>query len=271
LDNPAKLQARVAQLPTSARLPGRMLGTRSAREICGIAVGFCFSFALCNCGPLELELDAPRVEANGGSPNVTPKPCDPITETWRHSLGDPEMPWRKTFGDPAVSTVAGVLYLTYDDVVTHEAGFSGSYYFTFYIAFITEVVFHPNFFVVRSESTPNHPALWFTKGHIKLGGKSYGEATFGTFGDFTGQELAGAGASVTIYVKGESEALAVKVDDGIAIYRSGFVTLPVPDTRTIALVGSNYLGVKDGEARLYPFSGCQNLSDAEVQAVYERD
>lgn len=200
-----------------------------------------------------------------------------ISDAWTSGISDKSAPWRTAWGDPSVDLSTNRLKLTKDDVVSRTPRYAGGYYYKFKIWFGSSVVVHPNFSGISGDAAPRHPALRFSGGLIDVGGLSYAQGTFGTFGSFTGQKLSGNEATAVIYVKGGTKEIAMKAMQGplpngnFVIYRSGFSNLGATDASALDMVGSNFVGASDGFALLTTFQGCEALTDAEVQGAYDSD
>jgi hypothetical protein len=92
---------------------------------------------------------------------------------------------------------------------------------------------------------------------------------------FSGRTIPGTTQIVLItYVKASAPAFAVKVLDGSNVYRTGWISgFTWPDTNLglLRFVGENNSVVYAGSDAVYvgPLNGCQNLTDAAVQQLFE--
>jgi hypothetical protein len=200
-----------------------------------------------------------------------------INDAWTSAISSSSTPWKQSWGDPRVDTSTKELVLTRDDVVSRTPRYAGGYYYKFNIWFGANLVVHPNFGGITGDGARRHPALRFSGGLIDVGGLSYAQTSFGTFGSFTGQKLSGNSATAVIYVKSGSKEIAMKAMQGplpngnFVIYRSGFSNLGATDVSVLDMVGSNNVGAADGLAKLSTFQGCEALTDAEVQGAYDSE
>jgi hypothetical protein len=192
-----------------------------------------------------------------------------IEDEWTYPLTEQSTPWRQTWGDPRVE--GKQLVLTRDDVLARVPPFLGdSYYFTVDLDFRQPVDFYPQFDRYAADAAPNHPAIRFSQGVMKLGGERYGR-DFGTFGNFTGQTIAGGKGIATIFVKGATGEIAMHVKTDATAVKSGFQRMVPPMGAGLLLVGGNAgpPEVMNGDVRLSTLRGCQGLTAAQVQSAYD--
>jgi hypothetical protein len=210
---------------------------------------------------------------NGGAVAIC---LDPIVEDWSAPLGESER-WSIAWGDPYVDSQYHRLVVTRDDVATRNAAFKGGYYAT---AQITVNGYVP-LAVYPFAKQGVWPSLRLdAAGDLELGGTIYGETEVWHNQGWPNQHgavISGTHtASVTFYVKAGAQAAAAKVRHDGKVWRSGWVTGPFiwPDTNLgiFRYVGQNNSYANEtSEETIYVgrVSGCQGLSDDEIQAKFD--
>jgi hypothetical protein len=197
----------------------------------------------------------------------TPNCCpDPVSDHWQGPLGA-TMPWSQAFGDPATAP-GDVLRLTFDDVV-HRRALAGGFRISFTLTFTGDISF-----MVDAGLISQPPALKHGSGvtGLQLGGLKYGlGSTFGSFGAWNGQTVAGDSATVTVYVRATAKQVAVKVVAGGVTVKSGFVSVPAFDASVLQMIGANTNGLQGANAiDVGPITGCAGMSDDLVMNAYQR-
>jgi hypothetical protein len=217
-----------------------------------------------------------------GEPNPPELPpelgCDaPIHDTWDAPLGTGHSGWRVEFGDPRVDQASQRLIVSYDDVAARNAPLVGGYYLTAEITFegYTVLTPYPYVWEVLLPSLRRNAAGT----GLQLGSTKYGQGNVWHSDlpvGFAGKTLTDTNkALVTTYIKASSKALAVKVQSGDQIYRSGWVsgfTWPETNLGLFRYVGENNSSVYSGASDVVyvgPVDGCQGLSDAAVAQHYD--
>jgi hypothetical protein len=216
-----------------------------------------------------------------GEPN-TPEPpetaCDaPVHDTWDAPLGTAYSGWKVDFGDPRVDLANQRLIVSYDDIAARKTPLVGGYYLTAEVTFEGYTVLTPYPYV----SEMLLPSLRRNAAGtgVQLGSTQYGQSNVwhdDLPAGFAGKTLIDTNkVLVTTYIKASSKALAVKVQSGDQIYRSGWLTgftWPETNLGVFRYVGENNSSVYGGASDvLYVGSvvGCQGLSDAAVAAHYD--
>lgn len=187
----------------------------------------------------------------------------PVSEPWAE-FGN----WISVQGDPTIS--GNKLHLTFDDVVIKA---SPIYSYGYCIKFVLDGS-GGNFIWIWQEINLGFPTPWpainFNASPAQIGGAGYGNP-FTTFGTFAGQTLASEVVTVGIYLKGNSDgtgcSIACRVNDGTSEYASGFVSIAATNSAQ-ALVGSNTGGGGAGACLVGPLEGFQDVTPAEVDAIY---
>lgn len=199
----------------------------------------------------------------------------PFSESWTSTLGSASSGWTGDFGDPSVDTANRRLRVSYDDVVTKRGTFAGSYYMTHKLTLAGGTVFTPYPYV----DGVLLPSIRRNANNMELGADRYGGDFWSTTpdGGFGGKLLSGLlTAKVTTYVQAQSKRLAMKVEAGGTTYRSGWTsafTWPQTNSGIIRLVGENNSSVysaTDDAVYVGRVSGCSNLTDANVDAMYRQ-
>ncbi len=198
----------------------------------------------------------------------------PINEAWSDTLGSEGSGWSGTFGDPAVDTANHRLRLSYDDVVEGRARFAGSFYISHQLTLSGGTVFTPYPYT----DGVLLPSIRRNANDMQLGGDRYAAAWSDLEpAGFAGKRLAGVlMAKVTTYVKGQAKQLATKVEANGAVYRSGWTaqfTNSITDLTRFRFVGENNGAVYNGpDDYVYvgALSGCSSMTDAEVDALYNK-
>ena len=166
---------------------------------------------------------------------------------------------------PTLQTSPPGVILPRDSVVNRVPVLEGGFIVSFDVAVETEFAFH----AAMGPGGPYPAIRRFGNGPLTLGGLTYGErdeSAWKTFGDWKGQMLGGAATKVTLFVKAGDKQVAA-IAGGI---KSGFV--PRPQLTHFQLIGSHLL-IYNGStqvARVSAITGCAGLSDAQVQALYDR-
>lgn len=197
----------------------------------------------------------------------------PIEERWTEPLGAHSNSWIKTWGDPYVDTTNQRLVLSTDDIVDPPRSFTGSYHVSHELTLSGGTVFTPYLYVDETIL----PSIRRSGSDMQLGGCRYGHDWSDILpAGFAGQRAANVlTGKVTTYVKAQSKQIAMKVQAGGAVYRSGWTTMTWPETNVgiYRLVGENtgqvYQGAND-EVYVGPLSGCSALADADVDALYNQ-
>jgi hypothetical protein len=224
----------------------------------------------------------PPDEGMAGEPNSPELPpetgCDsPVHDTWDAPLGASHSGWKVEFGDPRVDLASQRLIVSYDDVAARKAPLVGGYYLTAEVTFEGYTVLTPYPYV--SETLLPSLRRNAAGTGIQLGSTLYGQGN--AWHDelpagFAGKTLTDTNqVLVTTYIKASSKALAVKVQSGAQIYRSGWLTgftWPQTNLGVFRYVGENNSSVYGGASDvvyLGPVDGCQGLSDDAVSAHYD--
>lgn len=224
--------------------------------------------------------NVPPDQGDAGEPNIPDPPIDPncaapIQEGWTDPLS-PDAAWHVGFGDPRVDTVSHRLELSYDDVAERTEPYSGSYYMQSNVTLEGGTVFtpYPYTFEVYLPSLRRNAAGT----GIELGATQYGPSSWTAtgWGAASGATIAGATKlQVGVYLQASSKAFAVKVTANGKVYRSAWVTdfhWAKTNLGIMRYVGENNSGVYHGGSdKIYvsPVSGCQELSDAAVVALFD--
>ncbi|HKY38606.1 MAG TPA: trypsin-like serine protease [Polyangiaceae bacterium] len=203
-----------------------------------------------------------------------PPSCNtPIEEQWAHVLGASGSGWSSSWGDPATEPVNRRLRLSYDDVVGRDQPIAGSYFISHELTLSGGTTFTPYPYVAAT----NLPSIRRSGADMQLGGASYG----GTWSDllpagFAGKRVPGVfNARVTTYVKAASRQMAMKVEAGGKVYRSGWgsYTAPGTDLSRFQFVGENisevYTGTND-YVYVGRLAGCAGVSEGDIDARYSR-
>jgi hypothetical protein len=211
-------------------------------------------------------------QISGGCPETQPTfSCSSaVRHDWKTGFGSNG--WNAIWGDAVVETANNRLRLSYDDVVERAASFSGGYAISYQVTLPGGTVLTPSV----QAFAPFLPSLRRVGDGIELGGDSYGGSwSFDNPAGFAYQTIyRSLVAKVTTYVKASSGQMAMKVEGDGRAYRSGFVSLGSQAGTNVArfrLVGQNNSMVHHANGdQIYvgPISGCQNLSDADIEARY---
>jgi len=210
-----------------------------------------------------------------GAPNVDPSCAAPIQEGWTAAIDTRGSDWTVAFGDPWVDVANHRLVVSYDDVASRQTAYEGGYYVAAEVTLEGGTVLTPNPY----SNELRWPSLRRTgSGNgVELGADQYGVTNSWSSGDwpnFSGVTLTGTTkVLLTSYVKASAKAFAVKVTYGGKSYRSGWVsgfTWKETNLGVLRYIGENNSSAFAGDAvYVGPLSGCQNLSDAAVQASFE--
>jgi hypothetical protein len=222
------------------------------------------------------EANATAGAAGGGAPTD----CDAastVHEDWSEPLGSSGSEWELTFGDPWVDVVNRRLVVTYDDIVTRRVDYEGGYYLGALVTLEGSTVLTP-YPYVNEYVWPSVRRSSDGLG-IDLGATGYGVTVPWSTDDwpgFSGSTITGTTQIVLItYVKASPPAFAVKVLDASSnVYRTDWISgFTWPDTNLglLRFVGENNSNVYAGSDAVYvgPLNGCQNLTDAAVQQLFE--
>jgi hypothetical protein len=214
-------------------------------------------------------------EPNIPDPPVEPSCATPLAEGWTAAIGSSGSNWEVAFGDPWVDVANQRLVVTYDDVAGRKSAYEGGYYVTAEVTLEGGTVLTPYPYV----NEQRWPSLRrnSTGAGVELGATKYGSSESWTRNDwpgFSGTTINGTKTvSLTTYVKATAKALAVKVSYGGQTYRSGWVsgfTWPQTNLGIIRFTGENNSRVYSGDAvYVGPLSGCQKLTDAAIEALFE--
>lgn len=216
----------------------------------------------------------------GGSPSEAgaggthPVGCaSPIVETWTTPLGKSADGWALVFGDPRVDTSNHRLVISYDDIAKRTKPLAGGYFVRMTVTLSGGTVLVP---YPHSNEGP-FPSLRRSQdgSAIELGMTQYGSGQGWVDAGWpnTGAALTGT-TEVTLvyYVKASSSAVAAKVSHGGVVMRSRWVsgfTWEQTSLAVLQLVGMNHSVVyPDDGVYVGPLSGCEGLSDAQVEASY---
>ncbi len=204
-----------------------------------------------------------------------PSCTSPITEPWSDSLDSEGSRWTSVHGDALVDTANNRLRLSHDDIVDRLTALPGSYYVSHQLTLSGGTVFTP--YVLVDETLL--PSIRRRGNDMQFGGDRYG--TEDRWSDtepigFEGQLADGVlTAKVTTYLKAQAKQIAMKVEAGGNVSRSGWTTMswPQTDVSTFRFVGQNnsaiYVGTDD-YVYVGPLSGCSNMTDVHVEASYNR-
>jgi hypothetical protein len=227
----------------------------------------------CSPGPLGCP-DGLQVCGTDGKWGACTGASAPFSDPWTSNFGASGNGWSKTWGDPVVETPNDRLRLSSDDIATRDKPISGSYFISHDLTLSGGTPFTPTVYT----DTPFLPSIRRSGNDMQLGGDSYG----GAWDDaqppgFGGRLVKGVlTGRVTTYVKAQSRQLAMKVEAGGAVYRSGWtppLTWPQTNFATFRLVGQNnasiYAGADD-YVYVGPLHGCSGLDDAVVESVYNQ-
>jgi hypothetical protein len=219
-------------------------------------------------------------QGTAGEPNIPDPPVDPscaapLAENWTHAIGTTGSNWEVQFGDPSIDVANHRLVVTYDDVAARTTAFDGGYYVAADVTLEGGTVLTP--YPYSNEMRWPSLRRGSTGSTVQLGGAKYGSNELWTTNDwpgFSGTTIDGTTtATVTTYVKAVTKALAVKVTAGAHTYRSGWVsgfTWPQTNLGIMRYVGENNSNVHAGDAvYVGPLRGCQKLSDAAVDALFQ--
>ena len=221
----------------------------------------------------------PPDQGTAGEPNIPDPPVDPncaspLAEDWTHALGSVGSNWEIQFGDPSVDVTNHRLVVTYDDVAARKTAYDGGYYVAAEVTLEGGTVLTP--YPYSNEMRWPSLRRSSTGSNVELGCAKYGSAEHWTTSDcpgFSGTTIAGTTTVlVTTYVKAVTKAVATKVAYGAQTYRSGWVsgfTWPQTNLGIMRYVGENNSAVHAGDpVYVGPLRGCQNLSDAAVDALF---
>ena len=135
-------------------------------------------------------------------------------------------------------------------------------------------MFTPSVYV----DAPFLPSIRRNGADMQLGGDSYA----GSWSDaqpagFAGKLVRGVlTGRVTTYVKAQSKELAVKVEAGGAVYRSGWTSpfsWPQTNVAIFRLMGQNNSAIFSGSddfVYVGPLHGCSAMNDADVETSYQQ-
>jgi hypothetical protein len=207
-------------------------------------------------------------------PPVEPTCAAPLAEGWTAAIGSSGSNWEIAFGDPWVDVANHRLVVTYDDVAGRKSAYEGGYYVATEVTLEGGTVLTPNPFAneLRWPSLRRNS----TGVGVELGATRYGTSESWTSNDwagFSGTTIGGTKTvSLTTYVKATAQAVAVKVSYGGQTYRSGWLsgfTWAQTNLGIIRFTGENNSRVYAGDAvYVGPLSGCQKLTDAAVEALF---
>jgi hypothetical protein len=179
------------------------------------------------------------------------------------------------WGDAFVETASNRLRLSQDDIVGWLTSLPGSYYVSHELTLSGGTVFTPS---VQVDET-FLPSIRRSGDDMQFGGDRYGVDISWSDTDpsgFARQLAAGVlTAKVTTYLKAQAKQIAMKVEAGGNVYRSGWTTMswPQTDVSVFRLVGQNnsaiYVGADD-YVYVGPLSGCSNMTDVNVEASYNQ-
>jgi hypothetical protein len=214
-----------------------------------------------------------------GEPNIPDPPIDPscaspLAENWTAAIGSGGSDWEVAFGDPRVDVANHRLVVTYDDVAGRTSAYDGGYYVAAEVTLEGGTVLTP--YPYANEQRWPSLRRSSTGAGVELGATKYGSSESWTSNDwagFSGTTISGTKTVLlTTYVKATAKALAVKVSFGGQTYRSGWVsgfTWPQTNLGIIRFTGENNSRVYSGDAvYVGPLSGCQQLTDAAVDARF---
>ncbi len=196
-----------------------------------------------------------------------------IEQQWTDALGTPASGWNVSWGDPATEPANRRLRLSTDDIAGRNQPIGGSYYISHELTLSGGTTFTPYPYVVATDL----PSIRRSGADMQLGGASYG----GRWNDllptgFAGKRVPGVlKARATTYVKAASRQMAMKVEAGGKVYRSGWAsyTAPGTDLSRIRFVGENIPAVYSGaDDYVYvgPLAGCADMSESDVDTRYSR-
>jgi V8-like Glu-specific endopeptidase len=204
----------------------------------------------------------------------TPPTCfSPIEQLWSQPLGTPGSAWRASWGDPVTEPADVRLRLSHDDIAERTHPIAGSYYISHELTLSGGTTFTPYPYV----SATDLPSIRRSGADMQLGGASYG----GRWSDvlpagFAGKRVPGVlKARATTYVKAGSREMAMKVEAGGKVYRSGWTSYPAPgtDLSRFRFVGENISGVYSGpDDYVYvgQLAGCVDMSEGDIDMRYSR-
>lgn len=235
---------------------------------------------------------APCLLPNDDGSCGTPVACtSPIHTTWADTLHTPGAPpddgahdsdWTLAHGNsstvPASNPDRSRLMLTYDDVVKKRAPVDGSFYISHELELEGATVFTP----YPHTSGVLLPSIRRSGDDMQLGGARYGVGVPWSDSEptgFAGRRMLGTlKAVVTTYVKAQDKRIAMKVEADGVVHRSGWtaqLTDPITDMSKFSFIGeNNSKGTPSdgGNNAVFvgPLGGCAGLSDAEVEALYNK-
>ncbi len=199
----------------------------------------------------------------------------PINESWSTPLTSTSSAWNTAWGDPFIDTANRRARLSLDDVLSRNAAFAGSYYITHKLTLSGGTVFTPYPYT----DGVLLPSIRRSGNDMQFGGDRYGSVSWSNSepAGFAGKFATGLlTARVTSYVQAQNKRMAVKVEAGGATYRSGWTapfTWPQTNTGIIRFVGENNSSIFSGTddfVYVGALSGCANLTDGNVDAIYNQ-
>jgi V8-like Glu-specific endopeptidase len=204
----------------------------------------------------------------------TPPTCfSSIEQLWSEPLDTPGSAWRASWGDPVTQPADVRLRLSHDDIAERTHPIAGSYYISHELTLSGGTTFTPYPHV----SATDLPSIRRSGADMQLGGASYG----GRWSDllpagFAGKRVPGVlKALATTYVKAGSREMAMKVEAGGQVYRSGWTSYSAPgtDLSRFRFVGENISGVYSGpDDYVYvgQLAGCVDMSESDIDMRYSR-
>lgn len=183
----------------------------------------------------------------------------------------------RAFGNPNVIVSAGLMTMTYDDIVTRTLHFtsaddgSNSWWVTGNLCPIDNN--RQTIFQIDNPSTQYWPCVRGTATGRFLGGARYGSPTFSNFAGLSGQQVNSSSLTYAMYVDGENGLVAFRVNDGSNVYNSGFVPITGSDkgARRWSFVTNNTGGEDGTISRFTTVYGAYEMSLSELSAVYYSD